>query len=78
MKTFLIFLSTVIFFVPLFSGCANNVGTVTEKGTEHFNVLENGVVANSLESAKENTKALNKLISSCSKNSEIYFLSTEL
>jgi len=73
MKTFLILLSTVIFFVPIFSGCANNVGTVTEKGTELFNVLENGVVANSLESAKENTKALNKLISSCSKNSEIYF-----
>lgn len=69
MKKFLsiILLSTFLF---SFTACDNSTNTENRK---IFNVEEFGVVADSLENAKENVKALNKLIRKCKKGSVIQF-----
>ncbi len=89
MKIFLIFMVAIMLLVPVLSGCTSgngtstpnktaplndggSVGAVTQDG-KLYNVLDNGIVVNSLEKAKENTKAINRLISSCPKGAEIYF-----
>ncbi len=58
-----------------FTGCSEKEAeNITKEGCkEILDVTEHGIVAKSLESAEENTKAINKLIRSSKENTAIYF-----
>ncbi len=77
MKKVLTWLVVFLMLSTFFSGCEEKVSfespITSENYKEKLNVTDYGIVADSFDSAKANTKALNKLISSCKEGAQIYF-----
>ncbi len=76
MKKTLIWLINLMIIISMFSACVKEkylTEVTVENCKKSINILDYGIVANSLDSAKANTKALNRLINSCAEGTAIYF-----